>query len=106
MALIMNIQHDVKTVLISKDGKPQPPKLYKVLLLNDDFTPMDFVVGILEEVFYLSSQKAEAIMLMVHYQGRAVCGIYAKDVAQMKVDKVINLARANEYPLQCIMEEE
>ncbi len=106
MALIMNIQHDVKTVLIYKDEKPKPPRLYKVLLLNDDFTPMDFVVGILEGVFYLSSEKAEAIMLAVHYQGRAVCGIYAKDVAQMKVDKVISLARVNEYPLQCIMEEE
>ena len=106
MALIMNIQHDVKTVLISEEGKLQPPRLYKVLLLNDDFTPMDFVVGVLEQVFYLSSEKAEAIMLMVHYQGQAVCGIYAKDVAQMKVDKVIGFARVNEYPLQCIMEEE
>jgi ATP-dependent Clp protease adaptor protein ClpS len=86
--------------------KAPPPNMYKVLLLNDDFTPMDFVVEILEQVFFLEEAQAVAVMLTIHHQGRGLCGIYAKDVAETKVDQVSCLARNQEYPLKCIMEEE
>ena len=102
----MNIQHNIQTIPAKQVQQVKPPKLYNVLLLNDDFTPMDFVVAILEQVFFLSNEKAEAVMMTVHLHGRAVCGIYAKDIAQMKVDQVFSIAQANEHPLQCIMEEE
>ncbi len=102
----MDIQHNIQTTEVKQKQKTKPPKLYNVLLLNDDFTPMDFVVTILEQVFFLPNEKAEAVMMTVHTHGQAVCGIYAKDIAEMKVNQVISIARANEHPLQCIMEEE
>ena len=102
----MDIQHDVETITTEITQEPKEPRRYRVLLLNDDFTPMDFVVLLLEQVFFFTEEKAYATMLAVHCNGQAVCGIYAKDIAQMKVDQVVCLARANEHPLQCIMEEE
>ena len=101
-----NIDKKINKAAFSDQAKIKPPKKYAVYLLNDDFTPMDFVVAILEQVFFLSNEKAEAVMMTVHLHGRAVCGIYAKDIAQMKVDQVFSIAQANEHPLQCIMEEE
>lgn len=102
---MINIYNAIQTTPVLDKQKIKPPKLYNVLLLNDDFTPMDFVVDILQTIFFLSFEQAQAIMLTVHHHGSAVCGIYAKDIAQMKVEQVLVLARVNEHPLQCIMEE-
>lgn len=82
------------------------PSLYKVLLLNDDFTPMDFVVRILESVFGKTRDEAIEVMLHVHHRGVGVCGIYTFEVAETKVAQVVDAARRNEHPLQCTMEKE
>lgn len=83
----------------------KPPPLYKVLILNDDFTPMDFVVGVLQQFFAKNREQATQIMLKVHNEGAGVCGIYPRDVAETKVQQVTNHARENQHPLQCVMEE-
>jgi len=83
----------------------KPPPLFKVLLLNDDYTPMDFVVIVLQTVFSMSREKATQVMLQVHREGMGVCGTYTREVAASKVDQVINLARKHQHPLQCTMEE-
>jgi len=85
--------------------KPRPPPLYKVLLLNDDYTPMDFVVIVLQTVFAMSREKATQVMLQVHREGMGVCGTYTREVASAKVGQVIDLARKHQHPLQCTMEE-
>jgi ATP-dependent Clp protease adaptor protein ClpS len=85
--------------------KTKPPPLYKVLLLNDDYTPMDFVVVVLQTVFALSREKATQVMLQVHREGMGVCGTYTREVAAAKVEQVINIARKHQHPLQCTMEE-
>lgn len=82
-----------------------PPPLYKVVLLNDDFTPMDFVVMILQEYFNKDRRSALEIMLTVHNKGKGICGIFSKDIASTKVELVINHARHEGHPLQCVMEE-
>jgi ATP-dependent Clp protease adaptor protein ClpS len=82
-----------------------PPPLYTVVLLNDDFTPMDFVVCVLQRFFSMDREQATQIMLKVHMEGRGVCGIYPRDVAATKVDQVSRFARENQHPLACIMEE-
>ena len=82
------------------------PPMYKVLLLNDDYTTMEFVVEILMHVFHKSSEEAVRIMLNVHHRGAGVCGIYPYEIAQTKVDTVERLARDNGFPLKCIMEKE
>ena len=81
------------------------PRLYRVLLLNDDYTPMDFVVIVLQTVFSMSREKATQVMLQVHREGMGVCGTYTREVAASKVDQVIDLARKHQHPLQCTMEE-
>ena len=86
--------------------KPKRPPLYKVILLNDDYTPMDFVVTLLEQIFRKAHEDAVAIMRQVHEKGSAICGIYTRDVAETKVDQVIEYARINDYPLQCALEPE
>lgn len=80
------------------------PKKYKVLLLNDDFTPMDFVVTVLRRFFYLPEEVATQIMLQVHHQGRGVCGVFTRDIAETKVVLVNDFARIHQYPLLCCME--
>jgi ATP-dependent Clp protease adaptor protein ClpS len=80
--------------------------LFKVLLRNDDFTPMDFVVAVLERFFAKSREQALHIMLKVHNEGVGVCGVYTQDVARSKVDQVTAFARENQHPLQCVMEEQ
>jgi ATP-dependent Clp protease adaptor protein ClpS len=82
-----------------------PPPLYTVVLLNDDFTPMDFVVHVLEKFFSMNRERATGIMLKVHMEGRGVCGVYSRDVASTKVEQVSSYARENQHPLACIMEE-
>ncbi|MEJ7670399.1 MAG: ATP-dependent Clp protease adapter ClpS [Casimicrobiaceae bacterium] len=96
-------QHGV--VLEVEKAKVKPPALYKVLLLNDDYTPMDFVVVVLQTVFALSREKATQVMLQVHREGMGVCGTYTREVAAAKVDQVIDIARKHQHPLQCTMEE-
>ena len=82
------------------------PPLYKVLLLNDDYTTMEFVVEVLRYVFHKTSQEATRIMLSVHRQGVGICGLYPFEVAETKVDAVEALARENGFPLKCVMERE
>jgi ATP-dependent Clp protease adaptor protein ClpS len=81
------------------------PHMYKVLLLNDDYTTMEFVVSILMNVFHKSHQEATHIMLNVHRRGSGLCGVYTRDVAETKVERVHSLARENGYPLRCTMED-
>jgi len=84
--------------------KTEPPRLYQVLLLNDDFTPMEFVVMVLQEYFRHDLDSATQIMLKIHHDGRGVCGVFTKDVAATKVELVLAAARRAGHPLQCIME--
>jgi ATP-dependent Clp protease adaptor protein ClpS len=92
-------------LLEAEKTKQKPPPLYKVMLLNDDYTPMDFVVVVLQTVFAMSREKATRVMLQVHREGMGVCGTYTREVAAAKVDQVIGLARKHQHPLQCTMEE-
>ncbi|MHB8920331.1 MAG: ATP-dependent Clp protease adapter ClpS [Halothiobacillus sp.] len=80
------------------------PPMYHVILLNDDFTPMDFVVRVLVELFYLSTEQAERVMLEVHHKGRGLCGIFTREIAETRVAQVNQVARQNEHPLLCVME--
>jgi ATP-dependent Clp protease adaptor protein ClpS len=86
--------------------KTKRPPMYKVILLNDDYTPMDFVVMVLEQIFRKPHQEALNVMLQVHQKGAGLAGIYTRDVAETKVDQVIEYARINDYPLQCSLEPE
>ena len=86
--------------------KPKLPKNYKVILLNDDYTPMEFVVYVLERFFGMSSSKAAEIMLTVHKKGVAVVGVFAFEIAETKVAQVMDCASQNQHPLQCTMEKE
>ena len=85
--------------------KLNKPKQFEVILLNDDYTTMEFVVEVLRQFFHKEFQAAEAIMLKVHIDGEAVCGIYSYDVAQTKVTQVIDYSRKNEQPLMCVLRE-
>ena len=81
-----------------------PPVMYQVVMLNDDYTPMEFVVMMLQEFFHRDETTATQIMLKIHHEGRGVCGVYTKDVAATKVELVLTAARRAGHPLQCIME--
>ena len=93
------------SILEAKRSKLAPPPLYTVVLLNDDFTPMDFVVLVLQKFFSMDRERAMQIMLKVHMEGRGVCGIYPRDIAETKVEQVSTFARENQHPLACVMEE-
>ncbi len=86
--------------------KSQRPNLYRVLLLNDDYTPMEFVVLVLQDVFNKSREEATRIMYHVHQKGVGECGIYPYEVAETKVARVMDTARKNQHPLQCVMEKQ
>jgi ATP-dependent Clp protease adaptor protein ClpS len=101
----MSNQEQHGSVLEAERTRVKPPPLYKVVLLNDDYTPMDFVVVVLQTVFSMSREKATLVMLQVHREGMGVCGTYTREVAATKVEQVINLARKHQHPLQCTMEE-
>ena len=90
----------------SVEKKVQPPSMYKVILNNDDYTPMEFVVHVLQHFFNLSNTQANDIMLNVHRRGIGVCGIYSYEVAEAKATKVMEYARQNEHPLQLQLEKE
>ena len=97
---------DDDTVLIEQvKPKLKKPPLFKVVLLNDDYTPMEFVVQILESIFSHNREQATQIMLHVHKLGKGVCGIYTKDIAETKMVQVNNLSRENKHPLLCDIEE-
>ncbi len=99
-------ENDSGTQTTTKDRiKTEQPKQFKVLLLNDDYTPMDFVVSILESIFQKSPAEAVKIMLAVHHQGAGVCGIYPKQIAETKIYQVHEQARAHGHPLKSSMEE-
>lgn len=93
-------------VLLKPRPKTKKPSMYKVLLMNDDYTPMEFVVHILERFFNKNRAEATDVMLHVHRRGVGLCGIYTYEVAETKVAQVMDFARANEQPLQCTMEKE
>lgn len=91
-------------VVERRKARLQPPRLYQVVMLNDDFTPMEFVVMVLQHYFQRDLETATHIMLKIHHEGRGVCGVYPKDVAATKVELVLAAARRDGHPLQCIME--
>ncbi|HEC05314.1 ATP-dependent Clp protease adapter ClpS [Thiolapillus sp.] len=93
--------------LATQESRPKlkKPPLYKVLLLNDDYTPMDFVVEILTDYFHMSEEKATQVMLHVHTRGVGVCGVFTRDIAETKVAQVNDYSRENQHPLLCTMEE-
>ena len=98
-------EHD-SDVLTESETKLEKPKMYKVVLHNDDFTTMEFVVFILKTVFTRSDAEAFTIMLKVHNEGVGIAGVYSFEVANMKAEKAMNLSKSHEYPLLCTVEEE
>ena len=100
-----DLQDDQAAVMDRQAERLQPPKMYRVILLNDDYTPMEFVVMIIQEFFHKDQESATRIMLQVHLEGKGVCGVYTKDVAATKVHQVVDCARESGHPLQCTMEE-
>jgi ATP-dependent Clp protease adaptor protein ClpS len=97
-------QGDGAVVVERQPAKVVPPPMYQVVMLNDDYTPMEFVVMVLQEYFKRDLETATQIMLKIHHEGRGVCGVYSKDVAATKVELVLAAARRGGHPLQCIME--
>jgi len=93
------------TVLETRKAKVKPPSMFKVIVLNDDYTPMEFVVIVLQKFFSMSREKATQVMLKVHREGMGVCGLYPKDIAITKVEQVASYAKKHQHPLQCVMEE-
>jgi ATP-dependent Clp protease adaptor protein ClpS len=100
------ISKDKRTEISVQEAKPQlkQPSMYQVVMHNDDYTPMEFVVVVLERFFSMNAPSATNVMYQVHTAGRAVCGVYTKDVAETKVDQVIDYARRHEHPLLCSIE--
>lgn len=106
MCRIMAVSDHEGVVLDKQESRLKPPPMYKVLLLNDDFTPMEFVVEVLQIFFFMSSEQAIEIMFEVHTEGSGVCGIFPGDIAMTKVKQVVKYAREHQHPLRCVMEEE
>ncbi|MDN3701436.1 ATP-dependent Clp protease adapter ClpS [Vibrio artabrorum] len=92
-------------LLEKETTKVKPPAMYHVVLNNDDYTPMDFVIEILERFFSLDIEKATEVMLKVHYEGKAICGTYSAEIAETKVAQVTMYSKENEHPLLCTMEQ-
>ncbi len=99
----MSKQHD--TALAPERAKVKPPGMYKVILFNDDYTTMEFVIEVLQRFFAINSERAQQIMLRIHNEGSAVCAIYTRDLAETRVAQVTAFAQQNEHPLRCGMEE-
>lgn len=91
-------------VLERRTQKTQPPQMYQVVLLNDDYTPMEFVVAVIQEFFSKDRETATQIMLKIHMEGKGICGVFSKDVAATKVDQVMEAAQKSGHPLQCVSE--
>lgn len=105
---ITNIEQEDIGGLALEEAKPKvkKPPLFRVVLINDDYTPMEFVVYILENFFNMNREKATQVMLHVHTRGKGICGIFSYDVAETKVTQVNDYARENEHPLLCELEEQ
>lgn len=101
-------EHEQEDGVATATGKPKllPPARYQVIMMNDDYTPMDFVVEVLESFFMHNRERATQIMLRVHTEGRAVCGVYSKDIAETKAAQVNDYARECQHPLLCQIERE
>jgi ATP-dependent Clp protease adaptor protein ClpS len=93
------------TLLEAKKTRLKPPPLFKVMLLNDDYTPMEFVVLVLQRFFNMTLEQATQVMLKVHREGMGVCGVFSRDIATTKVEQVTSYAQKHQHPLQCLMEE-
>ncbi len=102
---IQKPSHEGNAILEPQRLRVKPPPLFKVLLLNDDFTPMDFVVIVLQQFFGMGREQASVVMLKVHREGKGVCGVFPRDVAATKVEQVTAFARQHQHPLACVMEE-
>jgi ATP-dependent Clp protease adaptor protein ClpS len=96
---------DQTTLLEKKEKRVDPPAMFQVVLLNDDYTPMEFVVLVLQQFFGKGREQATQIMLKVHREGKGVCGVYPRDIAATKVEQVTEFSRQHQHPLQCVMEE-
>lgn len=96
-----DLEHELK-----EDIEVQKPKMYKVLLLNDDYTSMEFVVSTLMNIFHKTEEAAYEIMLLIHNQGSGLCGIYTHEIAETKIAQVLNSAKKSKFPLRAVMEEE
>ena len=101
----MGTKQQGDSLLEAQRVKASLPPLYKVLLLNDDFTPMDFVITVLQKFFGMDREQATRIMLKVHNEGRGLCGVFPRDIAATKVEQVAVFARDHQHPLACVMEE-
>ncbi|HZX30488.1 MAG TPA: ATP-dependent Clp protease adapter ClpS [Rhodocyclaceae bacterium] len=101
----MATKHQDGGLVEAQRTRLEPPKLYKVLLLNDDYTPMDFVIVVLQRFFAMDTEQATRIMLKVHNEGRGICGVFPRDIAATKVEQVSAFARQHQHPLACVMEE-
>lgn len=99
-------EHERDHGVAVETGRPEvaPPSFYQVFLLNDDYTPMDFVVAVLQQFFAMDLERATQVMLHVHTRGRGVCGLYTREVAESKVAQVNEFSRMNQHPLLCTME--
>ena len=99
-------EHDTGIMLAEPGTQTKRPPLYKVMLLNDDYTPMDFVISVLEHIYRKDHADAVALMLEIHHKGQALVGVYTREVAETKLDQTVEYARINDHPLQCVMEQE
>ena len=99
-------KNNLTDVITKEKVEIKKPKLYKVILLNDDYTPMEYVVKLLKTVFRKSENEAVNIMLMVHKKGAGICGIFTKEIAETKVETVLKMAKSDQHPLKCIMEQD
>ena len=94
-----------EVVLERVPQKVKPPQMYQVVMLNDDYTPMDFVIVVLQKYFGMDRERATRVMLQVHREGMGVCGVFPRDIATTKVEQVTSFARQHQHPLACVMEE-
>ncbi len=101
----MTTKHQSSNVLAPERAKSKPPKMYKVILFNDDYTTMEFVIEVLQKFFAMNLERAQEVMFKVHNEGSATCGVYTRDVADTKITQVTEFAKQHEHPLRCGMEE-
>ncbi len=104
MSTEKNHDSEIGVSVAERQPEVRQPSMYKVLLLNDDYTPMDFVVAVLKQFFHKTAEQASKVMLQVHYDGAGVAGIFTAEIAETKVSLVNEYSRASEHPLMCIME--
>lgn len=103
----MGVAHKLDNLAVLEPRvETRKPQLYKVKMLNDDYTPMEFVIELLKTVFHKTQEEANRLMMEVHNRGAAVCGVYTREVAETKADMAIDFARREEHPLQCVLESE